>query len=780
MKLSALSFALRASLAIPMALSSQLVFADDQGDEKEIETIMVTGQKVARSLQETTTSVAVLTPEMIEQQQINTFTDVMVNTANTHGDSYGFSIRGIDGFNVSGGGNSYLASVYIDGAPLPQGLVRNGGFSTWDAQQVEILRGPQSTLQGRNALAGAVILNTQMPSHENEGKYKLLIGQNGQQEAGIAIGGGLIEDELSFRFSGEEKRYDGNVINLHDNSDSDFNEEHTYRLKFLYEPAGFEDFSAMLSYMNAERVYGDANLTTNAGEVDFDNRTTIYNDTRERKAETELVSLTLSYDIDSELSFSSYTTYSDVLEAFDWDSDYPQGLGNTPIVDTGSSTLYDNTEKTLTQEFRLTFDYESFSGVAGAYYFNGDREALSNGLNNYNLSRLGLSSSVLQARYKLSPQIADLVIAQYADFDPARTQIYSLTETEVTSYALFADGVWHLNDQWDILAGVRFDREEQKNGNDAKYTILNQDKMPNPANYVGTPYEGIVPLITGINSLLLGLAADASKPAALSDTSFNTFLPKIGVSYHLNDDITSTFTFQKGYRSGGVGINQAKSVTFEYEPEYTDNYELAIRSTWLEGALTANANFFYTDWTDQQVSVQLSSNNFDLETVNAGSSEVKGFEFEVNYNVTDYLKAYAAIGYAGTEFTDFKITTPETEYDLTGRQFSAPERTQSAGLTYQGPEGLFANININYASDAPNRPNPYRDGLQPGDAFFDLHNDARTLVNFQLGYEWDNYGIYFIGKNITDEEYYVAHRARNARLGAPAEYAISFRGVFDW
>ena len=89
-------------------------------------------------------------------------------------------------------------------------------------------------------------------------------------------------------------------------------------------------------------------------------------------------------------------------------------------------------------------------------------------------------------------------------------------------------------------------------------------------------------------------------------------------------------------------------------------------------------------------------------------------------------------------------------------------------------------ININYASDAPNRPNPYRDGLQPGDAFFDLHNDARTLVNLQLGYEWDNYGIYFIGKNITDEEYYVAHRARNARLGAPAEYAISFRGVFDW
>ncbi|MDP5212315.1 TonB-dependent receptor [Pseudoalteromonas tunicata] len=791
MKLNNLTLALRVAFFIPLGLVSHISAANQQDAatqepaKQDIEKIMVTGQKITRSLQETTSSVAVLTSEVIEQQQIDTFTDVLVRTANTHADDYGFSIRGIDGFNVSGGGNSYLASVYIDGAPLPASLIRNGGFSTWDAKQIEILRGPQSTLQGRNALAGAVILNTQDASFYNEGKYRLTLGSNGQQEAALAIGGGLIDETLAFRFSGEEKRYDGTITNTFDNSDSDADDSHTYRLKLLYTPENIDGFSAQLSVMNAKRVYGDANLTIDGGTDPFANRVTQYNDPRSRQVSTDLISLGLNYDLNEAVSFSSYTTYSDVVEAFDWDSDYPQGFGSTPITDTGSATLYNNQEDTLTQEFRFNFEYEQFSAVAGAYYFKGDSTALSTGLNNYVLARLGLSSSALQAQYQLSPHIADLVISQYDAFNPAKTEIFSLSTSEVTSYALFADGVWHINDQWDILAGIRFDREKQQNAADAKYTILNQDKMPQASHYIGTPYAAIAPLISGINSLLLGMADKASQTAPLSDASFNTVLPKIGATYHFNDDLITTFTYQKGYRSGGVGVNQARSEVFEYDPEYTDNYELSIRSTWLDGKLTANANVFYLDWKDQQVSVQLSPNNFDLQTFNAGQSTVKGMELELNYVINHNLKTYLALGHSGTEFTDFKVVTPtsnngQTEFDLSGRQFPAPENTHSLGLTYQSDEGFFTDINVNYASAAPDRTNPYRDGLEPTHPYFDLHNNARTLVNAQLGYEWESFGVYLVGSNLLDEEYFVSNRVRNPRLGKPREFALTVRGVFDW
>ena len=133
----------------------------------KMEVVIVTGEKIARSLQDTPTSVAVITEQLIEEQNIGDFYESLSQTANVHGKvGGGFSIHGIDGFNVSGGANSFLASVYVDGAPLPQAMINKGAFSTWDVSQVVLLRGPQSTLQGRNALAGAVIMTTVRLSDE--------------------------------------------------------------------------------------------------------------------------------------------------------------------------------------------------------------------------------------------------------------------------------------------------------------------------------------------------------------------------------------------------------------------------------------------------------------------------------------------------------------------------------------------------------------------------------------------------------------------------------------
>jgi outer membrane receptor protein involved in Fe transport len=396
---------------------------------------------------------------------------------------------------------------------------------------------------------------------------------------------------------------------------------------------------------------------------------------------------------------------------------------------------------------------------------------------------LGLTSAALQANYGLSPTIADLVIAQYAPFDPARTQAISNTLQKVTSYALFTDATWELNKSWDIFGGLRLDHESQENNSNGTYTILNGDKLPNPASYANTPYAGLVPLISGINDLLYSIAANASQAAQPSDAEFNTVLPKLGASYHFTKDLTTSFTAQQGYRSGGVGINSAKSSIYTYDPEFTNNYELSFRSVWLDGSLVANANLFYIDWTDQQVSVQLSSNTFDSETRNAGKSTVKGFELELSYELSHALKLYSSIGQAKTEFTDFTVVIPTSSapvvYDLTGRSFAAaPEWTGSIGATYHGENGWFANINANFASESTAVINPYSDGLSKGDVGFDLKNDARTLLNLQLGYEWESVGVYLIGRNLLDKEYESSVSLRSPVLGEPRQLALSIRGKF--
>ena len=773
MKLSLVASAISAGLLFSTSVSA---YADTQvvaDEEQQIERIIVTGQKIARTLQETTTSVAVITSEQFKQQNITNFADALTFTANAFSTpSNGFSIRGINGANVSGGGNSYLASVYVDGAALPQQMISGGGFSTWDAHQVEILRGPQSTLQGRNALAGAIILNTQKPTDEWQGIYRLQGGEYGEKEAALAFGGGIIEDQLAFRFSGEHKEIDGFNTNITRNETSDFNEDDLYRLKVLLTPDAIPDLEIQLSYTHAKNTRGTYGVyEAETGNI-YEQRYTDNNDKQEQFYNADLLTLAADYLINDEWSFTAVTAYSDVNSGYDWDGDNgPEDLG---------TRLYDTEIDNLSQELRFNFDYEGFQGIIGGYYSNEKLNTDLSGTSYTSLATIGLNSSFLQNTYGLDAGTADLVINQYSAFDPVSYLNTSTTESEVTSYAIFTDFVYQITEHWDIYAGLRWDHEKQQNSGNTKLALLNAQFMPDPASYQGTPYQGIIPLVTGLNAFIHNTVAQASNAKPLVDADFNTLLPKIGASYHWNEDLTTSFTYQKGYRSGGVGTNDARAETFQYDAEYTDNYELSLRSSWLEGALIANANVFYVDWKDQQVVAQLSESTFDTQTTNAAKSTVKGFEVEVTYQLNEQFNFYSALGQAKSEFTDYTLEIPgKGSIDLSGRSFAnSPEWTATIGGTYVADNGFFADINANYASDSPADVNPYARGLSIEDPSFDLPNDSRTLVNMQLGYEWQSVGVYLIGKNIFDDEYIAARQTHYITLGNPRQVSLSVRGSF--
>ncbi|MEP1384619.1 MAG: TonB-dependent receptor [Paraglaciecola sp.] len=781
---------IRYSLLLSSLLTAQS-YADEPSENatvddspKAIESILVTGSKIARTVQETTTSVAVLTAEQMEKKNINNFVDSLNETPNAFALPNGtFSIRGIDGFNVSGSGTSFLASVYLDGAPLPQRMIQGGGFSTWDAQQVEILRGPQSTLQGRNALAGSVIMSSNEATFDWNGIYKAQVGELGEKELGLAFGGAIVNDLLAFRVSAEQKDIDGQVTNVPTNRPSDYREEETYRAKILLSPESIPEFNAQLSYINHSSSRGSTGVEIEEGANPFKNKKTYFNDPKDQFVDGDVVALELNYELDDYLTASSHTTWSDVDYSFIWDADTLGETGSDFPEDTGGIRLFDSNNITLSQEFRLTFEYENFSGVAGAYYYNDESIAESNGLTSFELSSLGLTSSFLQAAYGLDSATADFVIGHYDDFNPAQVSQRSIVDIEIESYALFFDAVWNVSDNWDIYGGLRWDKEEQNFSSEGIYTILNADALPDGNVYNGTAYELVGTLITGLNSFLYTTADEASQAAQPGGSKYDNILPKLGVSYHWSDDLITSFTVQQGYRSGGVAVNSAQSYVYDYEPEFTVNYEFSIRSTWLDKRLTANANVFYIDWTDQQVLVQLSSNTFDTETVNAGSSEVTGFELELNYQIDNEWAVYGSIGRAKSEFTDFVVEIPtEAEtivYDLTGRSFAdAPEWTANAGFTFVGDNGWYANLNINYADSAPTEVNPYIQGFEEGEYGFDMENDGRTLVNTKVGYEWDSVGVYLIGKNLTDEEYITSANVRTSTLGYPRQFSISVRGSF--
>ena len=737
-----------------------------------METITVTGQKIDRSLQETPTSVAVVTNKQIEEQNLVDAYDILAEVPNVHGRfGRGFSIRGIDAFNVSGGGNSYLTSVYVDGAVLPLRMIQQGAFSAWDVSQVEILRGPQSTLQGRNALAGAIVMRTERPTYEWQGKMRVSAGEYGRQEVAVALGGELVEDQLAFRFSGEDNQFDGVNDNITRNDHSDYRENSTYRLKMLYEPKAIEGLTALLSYTLNESDDGVPWVNFEEG-ASYDRRITTFNDLINEFTENDILNLEVDYEIDDFWSFSSVTTYVDSEYGYNWDGD----TGPEPI-----STLVDaRDDETFSQEFRFTYESERLQGVIGAYYSDLESTDVYSGKRFFALQQFGLRQMLEQPPFSLPAPVADMVWSLYTPFDPAQLDSSGDIYRKISSAAVYADFTYEINEQWAVFGGLRYDREEQENSADTDIVITNADLMPDPAN-PAIPAE-LSPLIAGINAQIMALANNASGTEPLTDEDFDAWLPKIGVSYTWSDDLSAHLTYQKGYRSGGVGTNTATTEVYTFEPEYTDNYELALRSVWLEGDLVANFNLFYLDWTDQQVRVQLSSNTYDAKTENAGSSTVKGFELETLYYLNDEIRINAGIGQSKTEFKEFLAFVNGKTRDLSGRTFgAAPEWTANVGLTYENADGWFANISANYADSHDATNNPYVSGLEEGDVGFDPQNDARTLVNARVGYTWENMGVFVNGTNLFDEQYIVANSTeaagqgvRSYELGEVRQFSISF------
>lgn len=743
------------SLFVAIALAAQASAQEaPPSDENEI---IVTGEKAARSLQETTASVSVTTTAKLAQENILTIQDIYNRTANvseTYG-AAGFSIRGIDQRGVSGGGDAATATVFVDGAPVPQDVLSNGPTDMWDVAQVEIFRGPQSTIQGLNALAGAVHIRTQDPTFDWQVKGRALVSSFDTTQFGLAGGGPIIPGELAFRVSAEKRDSDGFIRNTTRNAPEAPTHSTSIRGKLLWTPSAFNGFEARLGYHHFHTRGGYLFNYVDRSVADyFDNRTNPSDYPNSSDVDNDQATLDLRYKLGDGLSLNALTTWTDTTYVRKFDGDSTAASRAFSDITGGA--------KTVTQELRLNVEGDRLRGLVGLFYYDRDQSRRSRQVTLVPTPARTIANLLTGA---LGAQTATQVASLYTAALPFIPVDYrSNFPTQVQTMAVFGDARYQLTDRLSLLGGFRYDHERNRIAGDAVATFVGT--LPDP-----TTYGPLAPAFTGINAAVLGLVQDANGSAPLGTRSFDAFLPKGGVEMAWTPDLSTAFVVQRGYRSGGSSFNTARSRLFAYDPEFTWNYELSLRSAWLDGRLTANANLYYIDWKKQQTNANFGNGTYDTHTVNAGKSHLYGFELELAHRLSRAFDWYGSLGYTRTRFDEF-VTNVGSITNLAGMEFPyAPRWTLSGGANLRVGGGFNANLNASYRSAV------YTDVVVPQASG---RVSDRTLVNARIGYAAKRWSLSLFANNLLAEKYeqYVNSSSNTAIIGTPRTIGLILEAGF--
>ncbi|MEM1262257.1 MAG: TonB-dependent receptor [Pseudomonadota bacterium] len=707
---------LTGAVAAALACVPQIAASQDNPTDSSLDEIVVTGTKRNLSLQDTQTSVALVTSEQIEEQALFNVEDIIIRTANVSTDGSGalnnLSIRGVTLVGIGFTGSGATSNVYVDGSPNSFNA-NQGASNLWDVAQVEILRGPQSTVQGRNALSGAVIINTADPEYEYGADVRLLAGTEDNRQYSAMVTGPIIDDKLAFRLAFDQREIDFGVTNLDTGNNTRFRDELTARAKLLWEPTDRARIELIWSYTDTE--FGEFNQVVAPGPrtdprfLEFDPFGDVTFGGRERFEFNKVHRYTLDtqFELNDNWTLFGLATFEDSQRDTNFGASF--GTGDAP-------------DETYQYELRAAFDYGQWSGWIGAYYF--DTSGSFRGLFNFSPATFGIATVPADG----------FVIFDSNQFD------------ETKNRAVFADVTYEASDHWSFNVGARFDDEEFSDTG----TVGTSEVGPS-----GCTIDPAFPGLGGFPCTVIfpPSGGDAPEPA-----EFDAFLPRGSVIYSIDEEKSVSFTVAQGYRAGGSYLYAPPGVTPEtrtFEPEFLTNYEFALRTAWPDQDLVVNANLFYSDWEDQQVTIPGPSGGvFDADILNVGSAKIFGLEAEVRQSLSDSLNWFATLGYVETQFTDFPFAinpdgSPRNAADptfanLRGNDFnSAPRISVAVGLAYENANGWFASGTASYT----------------GEQYSDVTNleinrtSDYTIVNARAGYRNDNWRIAVFADNLFDERF---------------------------
>ena len=700
-----------------------------EGGPLVLDPITVRGEIRDRPLADSPTSAVIVTGEELERRGGDEDLYDLINRTpgiTSNGENDGFIIRGIDtrGTNIAGG---QTINVQIDGVSLPNiPAIRYGPFSTWDLEQVEILRGPQSTQQGRNALAGAVIVRSADPVFVPEYKARGELGSDELRRGSLALNQPLGEN-FALRLSIDALESDGFVDNPTRGGASDPASSRTYRAKLRWAPT--DEFDAVLSYTRAETFGG--------GEGNFidetlfpDERVNFSNRENREGADHDIFGLRLSYDLTNALTLNSETSYlnrqGERLVDFDGTAE------DARFAETGSAFFRDspNDLSVFEQDIFLDFAVDRFVGTAGVFYTQIDDD------------RRNLDTFDFTGIPAVTPGVNPI---QTSDTD---------TQLDTRNLAVYGEvdiGADELIEGLSFTFGGRYERET---------VDIDSTSTFDPGGFL----PGVVAAFPQL--------ADRSFEG--SDT-FSAFLPKVGVNYDFDGgDQRVSLTYQRGYRAGGVRA-LTTGERDDFEAEFSDTLELAYRGAFLENRLAFRANAFYSRIEDQQVTVV---GNLgvpgDFVVENAGRSRVYGAEFSLEAAVTDNLSVTGGLALVETEFRDFV----SNGIDLSGNRFAGTRPiTASLSADYRFFDNWAISLQGIYNDNA------FADAANTGDE----ESDDWFIANAQLAFEHEiglTAGAYV--NNLFDKDYIVSRDGGlgstglvdPAIAGAPRQVGLFFQYQF--
>ncbi|MEH6487950.1 TonB-dependent receptor [Hyphomonas oceanitis] len=697
-----------------------------ENETRKLDTVIVTAQKKSESVQDVAAAISALDGAALEDRGISDVEDLQfvvpgleVGTLRVGGTN--ITIRGV-GLNQGSPG----VAVHVDGAYQTSSAMAD--LAQIDLERVEVLRGPQGTLYGRNANGGVVNFITRKPQDVFTADFLAGYAEYDESHLQTVLNAPVTDQVRSRLVVDYSRRGEGFTKNIAGGQDLDAHDTLAGRASLgidLSEAAtldislsGYEQTGPTSSFQLAS-LPSAAALAANPflanANVSLKPRTTTANDPSSSDRKMLQGNATLDWDLGvaSLKSISSYTSYTDMFQT---DSDSTDISAFLQTNRNGSNTF--------TQEVNLSGSGATLDWVVGAFYLNEN-------------AKRRLYFSFPSGQGTLPPGTYLLNNAPVSNTD---------------AYAVFGDATWHVTDRLSLITGVRYSEEKQ----DYKYS-------------------GEIGFLVGDTQIpFLPLC-----PARTDTASFSSFTPRGGVQYDLAGDQNIYATVSKGFKAGGVNLNSCGN---EYDPEKITAYEAGYRSQWQEAGLTFNATGFYYDYTDLQLSQVTGLINL---VTNAAAAEVKGIELETAWNPTSNLSLTGNLSWLDAKYSSFvnvdTLNPGAGPQDVAGNRLSnSPEWSANLGAalsTEPGPRGrLTGRVELSYRSKAF-----FREFNLPVDT-----QDAYSLVNAALIWEdaSETYTVRLYAKNLTDEDYVAQGGSSDAfgtlaiTYGAPRQVGLELRARY--
>jgi iron complex outermembrane receptor protein len=714
--ISSMSYAERAVTVTvkngPQTVSIQLKDASTQLDE-----VVVTAQKREEEVQQVPISISTLSASQVRDyrlQNLKDITGVVPNLYNA-GPGDNRNVTGLRGIATT----SYDPAVvtYIDG--VNQFTLDTYIPQLFDVARIEVLRGPQGTLYGRNALGGVINIITKQPTNEVGGFAGLELGNYGQQRYSLGLRAPLIKDKLFLGVAGVYSALDGFYTNLY--NQTHFDNQHYFLGNYYLKYLASQKLTLTLNVKNFEnRNNGPFQLAGSSAKALSSPFTVNQNATTQMIDNTLDASLSANYTGNS-FNFTSVSSYQQNYRYYTnpIDGDFSPLDAVTLINNYGGSW---NKVRVGTQEFR----FSSPASSSSAFKWTG-----------------GLYGFLRDAPKKVGTHFgrdAAAVGSPIANF----TSINTNTEYNYGA-AAFGQVVYAINPKWDVTAGLRYDVEHKKES-------IKGEFQPDGRNAIVT-------------------RADTSSTA-----NFTAFSPKLTLANHLSDNNNLFASYSRGFRAGGIsqlGSNPAQPPLFAYKPEYSDNYEIGSKNYFFDKRVRVNVSAFYTLVTDAQVPTLILPDAITI-TKNAGKLNSKGIEAELAATLLNGLSIDYNFGYTDAHYTDLVVGNKKTLVSLKGnRQVYTPEITSVLAAQYAYNLDKARHMQLITRGE----------WHYLGDEYFDLANHIEqkgfSLFNASIGLRTKRFDLFFWGNNLTDKKHIdYAYDFGAAHLGNPKTYGVSLNVAF--